>query len=275
MNKVALATFFWELDPLADVMVKLNQKGVSLVEVHSNAPGTHIDMSDESQVQSVLDVMARIPIKVRSVHSGFTRPSELAWDISDPDAAVRNRAIHMHQHVIRAAAKLGANHVALHAGPQETGSDRLKASRDSIFELAETAREVSVKIAVENLPPGHLGSSIADMQYLLDGSDSSVVGLCLDTGHAGIGPESPVDYINVFSDRLTAVHWHDCHQGQDAHRFPGMGDTHWQEFFDALQCCEICPRFVLEALPTSDYTIAEGIEEIELAIKELRHPNFE
>ncbi len=275
MNKVALATFFWELDPLADVLVSLDQKGVKLVEIHSNAPGTHIDMSDDAQVESVLDVMTRLPIRVRSVHSGFSRPSAHVWDISNPDVTIRQKAIRRHQDVFRASARLGAYHVALHPGPQETGKDRLQAARQSISELSDTAREVSIKIAIENLTPGHIGASIEDIKFLLDGTDPDIVGLCLDTGHAGIGSDSPVDYIKVFSGRLIAVHWHDCHQGQDAHRFPGMGDTHWQEFFNALQSCEICPRFTLEALPTNEYTIAEGIEEIEQAILELRHPSFE
>lgn len=275
MNKVALATFFWELDALSDVMVRLCNKGVEFVEVHSNAPGTHIDMSEDVQVQAVLDTMTRMPIRVGSVHSGFTRPSELAWDISHSDEAIRTRAIRKHQDVIFAAKKLGAYHIALHPGPQETGKDRLCVARDSIAELAETARGLSIKIAVENLPPGHLGSTIAEMKFLLDGSDPKVVGLCLDTGHASIGNDSPVDYINAFPNRLIAVHWHDCHQGRDAHLFPGMGDTNWQEFFSTIQSCRACPRFVLEAVPNNEVSLAEGIREIEQAIKELRDPNFE
>ena len=274
MSEVALATFFWELDPLPEVMRELSDKGVGLIEVHSNAPGTHIDFSDHQQVAEVKDTLEEIPLRIASVHSGFTRPNELAWDISNPDSVIRSRAIRNHSSVITGAAVIGAGHVALHPGPPQEDKSRLQYSRDSIFELTSVAAKSGIKIAVENLPPGYLGDSVEQMKFILQDTDPEYIGMCLDTGHASLGKNTLDEYITEFHSRIIAIHWHDSHKGKDAHLFPGMGSTNWRIFLSALDENGCAPRFVLEAIPGNGVKLADGIREIESAIEQLRHPRF-
>jgi sugar phosphate isomerase/epimerase len=87
---------------------------------------------------------------------------------------------------------------------------------------------------VENLPPDFLGGSVAEVEYMLAGLDASVAGLCLDTGHAMMGREAPVDYVRALGSRIFGIHWHTNDGSSDAHLLPDVHHGEWDDFFAAL-----------------------------------------
>ena len=110
------------------------------------------------------------------------------------------------------------------------------------------------------------------MRQLLDGLDPAIVGFCLDTGHANLGPDSPADYINALGERLIAIHWQDNNGTGDDHLFPGIGSIPWADFFAALtEVGYDLPVTVESSLPEG-MSLAQAVSIAREALAENRAP---
>lgn len=274
MREIVIPTFYSLSQPIPELLAQLAQAGVRLIELHGDAPDGHIDLTDETAVDALAQVIETLPLDVHSVHSPFSQPSEDAWDISQPDPGKLAAALRGRRKIIRSAARLGARHVIVHVGVRERGEDRLARSRASLAELVELARETSVKIAVENLPPDHLGGSLAEVKWVLDGLDPEVVGFCLDTGHAMLGEDPLADYIRALGDRMLGIHWHANNCEDDAHLFPGVGETEWDGFFAALDEVGYDLPVTVEAVPPDTASLEEALTAVRTALQEKRAPEL-
>ncbi len=275
MQRVAMATFYWEQTSADSLAGRLAGEGARLLELSADSPGTHIDLTDAAAVAALRTRLDEVGSRVHSVHSAFTRPSPVDWDISSPQLELRKRAIRNHSAVIVGAAELGASHVTIHPGDTTREAARLLCSNESLAELAETAARVGVKIAVENLHTIYLGNTIEEMRVVLEGLRRDFVGFCLDTGHAMLGPDSPADYVRAFGDRLIAIHWHDNAGSADDHIYPGFGHTDWEaEFLPALREIGYDRPITIEGLPPKEFPMGKAILETEKALAEFRAPKF-
>jgi sugar phosphate isomerase/epimerase len=113
-------------------------------------------------------------------------------------------------------------------------------------------------IAVENLPPGYLGESVAEMKRILDGLDPGVVGFCLDTGHAMLGGDAYTDYIRALGDRMIAVHWHGNDGVEDGHTFPADGSRSWDDLVAALDEVGYDLPITVEAVPPDGMSLEDA-----------------
>ena len=267
MRELVIPTFLGISRPVCEVLDRLAEAGVRLIELHGDAPETHIDLTDEAAVEALAQVLEKVPLDVYSVHSAFSSPSEEAWDISQPDAAKRAMALSNRVKVMRSSARLGARHVIVHLGVRDRSQERLAQSRATLAQLAEVAREVGVRIAVENLPPDHLSGSLAEVKWVLDGLDPEVVGFCLDTGHAMLGDDTVCDYVRTLGHRLLAIHWHANDGKDDAHLFPGTGHTEWDEFFAALDEVGYDLPVTVEAVPPESASLKEAVRAVRAALR--------
>jgi len=260
MRAVVVPTFVYMSLPILTALERFAEDGVDFVELHGDAPDTHIDLTDERLVDSIAEAVRDLPLEIHSVHCAFSQPSEEAWDISQPDDDRRAAAVRNRMKVIQATARLGAHHVVVHPGAGHCGDDALALSRTSLGQLAESAQQAGTKMAVENLPPDQLGGSLPEMVRLLDGLDPMVVGFCLDTGHAMLGKDSVADYIRTLGDRLLGIHWHGNNHRDDTHTFPDIAEAQWGDFFAALDEVGYDLPVTLEAVPPPGMSLPDALQ---------------
>jgi sugar phosphate isomerase/epimerase len=275
MREVVVPTYLTESDPILVTVHQYAAAGVRLIELHGDAPQTHIDLCDEAAVRVLAAAVRELPIEVRSVHCPYSQPREEAWDISQLDDRRRSAALRNHGKIIASSARLGADQVVVHPGVRHRGQGRLAHSRASLAQLAERAQNSGTRIAVENLPPGFPGSSVAEMRSMLDGVDQSTVGLCLDTGHAMLGENAPADYVRALGDRTFGIHWHTNDGSSDAHLIPDLRRRQWEEFFTALAEVGCNVPVTVEADFPPATTLDAAIRSIRAALqgsRELRFP---
>jgi len=249
MREVVAPTFYVLSQPIAEGLSKLAAAGIRLVEVYGDDPEKHFDLMDAAQAKHLAAVVRDLGMQVHAIHCAFSRPSEDLWDISQPDDAKRNEVIERRIKAVHMTSKLGARHIIVHPGIQQRSEDRLRNCRASLIRLADAAKGLGIMIAVENLPPGYLGGSVAEMKRILEGLDPEVVGFCLDTGHAMLGADSYTDYIRAFGDRMIAIHWHGNDGKEDGHTFPCDGSRSWDDFVAALDEVGYDLPVTVEAVP--------------------------
>lgn len=272
MREIVIPTFYSMSQPISRTLEQLAGAGVRLVELHGDAPGTHIDLTDDEAVDALAEVVRGLPLEVYSVHCAFSQPSEEAWDISQPDAEGRTVALRNRTKVIGAAARMGARHVIVHPGVRDRGEERLAYSRAGLAQLADAAQGAGTRIAVENLPPDHLGGSLAEVRCVLEGLDPAVAGFCLDTGHAMLGRDPLGDYIRALGDRMFGIHWHANDCSDDAHLFPDVGRAEWHEFLTALDDVGYHLPVTVEAVPPATTSLDEALLSIRTALQGERTP---
>lgn len=256
MSQIAAAS--WVLgDSLAETYRTLRDLAVPMIELSTGAEPPNPDLRDPAQRAQVAALGAQFGIDCYAVHTEF----RFNWDLASPDPDTRRFAVEANAAVLRAAAALGARHVVLHPGqertPGEPAPPQLQRALDSLLRLGPVAQEVGLRLAVENLPPGHVGSSREEMAELFAALDPAVFGFCCDTGHAYLSGEGPAAFVRAFGSRLLGAHLHD-NGGADDHRFPGQGDVNWEEFFAALREIDYALPLTVEALPPSDLPLAEA-----------------
>jgi sugar phosphate isomerase/epimerase len=273
MREVVVPTFVSMSQPISRTLEELAAAGVRLVELHGDAPDTHIDVTDDAEVNALAEVVRGLPLEVYSVHCAFSKPNEETWDISQPDGGRRAAALRNRTKVIRASARLGVRHVIVHAGVGQRGDERLSLSRASLAELAEIAQDAGTRIAVENLEPDHLGGSLGEMESLLDGLDPAVVGFCLDTGHAMLGKDPLRAYIEALGGRMFGIHWHGNDSSSDGHLFPELGEADWEDFFAALDEIGYDLPVTVEAAPPATISLEEALRSLRAALRGERAPH--
>jgi len=87
---------------------------------------------------------------------------------------------------------------------------------------------------------------------------------CLDVGHANLFSNNPLDFVEVFSDRLAYIHISDSRGGDseedDLHLPPGDGAIDFQRIFSELKAMNYDETLTLELCPFSDINVkVEGL----------------
>ncbi|MDM8544106.1 sugar phosphate isomerase/epimerase family protein [Desulfococcaceae bacterium HSG9] len=133
---------------------------------------------------------------------------------------VRNR--------IDMTARLGGDAVVMHAThwmvneqKDSLGDDQLRKSLDA---LEPFARSRNVRIAIENLVPARTDLFLA----LFDQYSPDFLCFCYDSGHQNISSDNP-NSLELFKDRLGAVHLHDNDGASDQHNLIFNGSIDWDQ----------------------------------------------
>jgi sugar phosphate isomerase/epimerase len=132
----------------------------------------------------------------------------------------RRAGVELVQNRIAMTAQLGADVIIIHV---PTRMEQIEPVRRSLDELLPFAQRYSVRIAVENME-----SDDFDMlTTLLNEYDSSVLGLCYDSGHGHIDGGG-LDHLERVKGRLIALHLHDNDSKDDQHKIPFTGTVDWE-----------------------------------------------
>jgi sugar phosphate isomerase/epimerase len=254
---------------LSEALDIIRHCGFHLVEVLANGRPQGRDLRQEQVVEEIWELVTSRGMQVWSVHNEFGE----GWDLAAPDDTERFAAVANTGALLRAAGALGADYVVLHAGeyvPEEPVERQLQRFLVSAQRLVPVAAEAGVRLALENLPPEHLGHSPQQIEWLLERLSDEVVGYCCDTGHAVLTGAQPADYLRQFGSRLIAAHLQDTDGREDAHLFPGLGRVDWEGFFGGLREIGFDRPLTVEAAPPAGLTCESMAKTIHEALRELR-----
>lgn len=122
--------------------------------------------------------------------------------------------------------------------------DRKRAMHDNLEKLKrhrETAEQLGVGIAVENLPifpdcPQYhfFTSDYEDHMELIDRLDSEYIGVCWDFGHANFMPYRQEDVLDQMGSRIKILHTHNNFEQYDLHLSPSLGTISWESILPVL-----------------------------------------
>ena len=99
---------------------------------------------------------------------------------------------------------------------------------DRIKHITAEAERLNVNIAIENMcRPEYLDCIFSHI-------DSKRLGFCFDSGHWNVFMPD-VDLLNLYGDRLMALHLHDNNGKEDWHALPLSGNINWNDVANNLK----------------------------------------
>ena len=249
---------------LIDAIPILADQGVTAVEIGVDFP-QYFDHRDAFELQRLMLELASCGVRTHSVHAPFG-PS---YDISSPDDEVHERGVEALIDSIQLAGVLGANTVIVHASDIATNgrSRRFDRARGVLREVGVVAKESGVIMALENLPPDHVGHTPDEILALLEGTDSESVALCFDSGHANLSGHF-TRFVDALLPYAVTTHLHDNDGKEDQHRFPGEGTIDWRGFAAAYRALNCKASIMLECKPPEDVLWSEAFHRLRLALGE-------
>jgi len=211
----------------------LKAAGARAFEIFFASP-SHFDPTDAAQVEAVRAAILDSGMRPAVAHVSFGKDLALC----EPDEGKRRAIVERHKLEFDVAQKLGVETVVVHPGSHRPEGHEPAALRDytreALLELVATADDCGLKIALENMPPGHTGDTLEEMTDLVESLGTATAGYCLDTGHAFLAGIDLGDMVRAFYPKLYAIHWQDNDGQQDRHWIPGRGIIPWGPFFTAL-----------------------------------------
>ena len=133
--------------------------------------------------------------------------------------------------------------------------------------MINICEEKKVTLAIENvvpLPQGSphylLGDNIEDIKFVFNQIDSDYLKFCLDTGHANMA-EGATEYLNHFSEKLIAVHYHDNFGNDDSHLEIGEGNIDWDCVASYLNKIDFTGPFISECRNSKPHVSAQKFTE--------------
>ncbi len=129
----------------------------------------------------------------------------------------------------------------------------------SIQELHETAKDLGLEIAMENLPGKYnfIMKTPEDFNRFYTESGLEKIGIVLDTGHANLeGQIYP--FTQQLPNKIVHIHVSDNHGEIDEHLGLGHGNINWQQFTTALKSI----GFSRTVLAESVFNVPETVEKL-------------
>lgn len=87
-------------------------------------------------------------------------------------------------------------------------------------QIAEHAENMEIYVALENIRHTEY------LKVIFAEIESSYLGLCYDSGHDNCYTQN-IDLLNLYKDKLMAIHLHDNNGIKDEHKIPGEGTINW------------------------------------------------
>ena len=165
---------------------------------------------------------------------------------------------------LRMAAAAGVSTVVVHpivfldTGYVGHEAEHFEANMEYYTKLIPIARDLGIKIAIENLwwraPVSNaiVNATCADSTehalYYDTLNAPDVITLCLDVGHSALVGREPEDVIRALGhDRLGALHIHDVDYVSDLHTLPWLSKLNWDAITSSLAEIDYKGELTLEA----------------------------
>ena len=161
-----------------------------------------------------------------SVHIPFAR--EL--DLSNPDEALRLKALELLQPSVDLAKEWGAQVIVVH-GSSEPNEDASRGAR--IIACARSLKALqqeagSIRVALENLPRFCLARISGEVVPL----SKNCAGICFDVNHLLI--QSHESFLEQAAPEIITTHLSDYDMVNERHWMPGAGVVPWKLIYDTL-----------------------------------------
>lgn len=176
----------------------------------------------------------------------------LDTNLASPFAYTRDYTIGLFQKAMILAADLGAPRLVTVPGRVNPllpcPPDRSRAIlRETVGALIPLARNLGVKLAIENVPFAALPLS-RDIRTFLDEMGDRMLCACYDVANAHFAGESPADGVAELSSRIELVHCSDTTRSAWRHDPVGEGDVPFGRLKDALQAHEYAGPVLMEII---------------------------
>ena len=167
------------------------------------------------------------------------------WPPQDATAAQRQERMEKMQRSIVMTAALGCKNWVVHPimpfGEEDRDTDDAPRTWELNYtffsQLLKTAKAHDIVICFENMPAPKLSlSTPSDILQFVRTINDDHFKICLDTGHAAIAADEPVeDCIRKLGAHIQVLHVHDCYGGMDLHLLPYQGIINWPGVGAALK----------------------------------------
>ena len=240
--------------PLSELLTHSRDAGIAAVEIgyERSAPA----LADRARRQQLLEESRGHGGFLRSLHAPYT-PDQ---DLSKLDEAQRQTAVANNLAALQLTVDLDIGIMVLHASQdpivEGTRPQRIASSLNSLQQLQEEARNLSLQLAVETMPPEWIPASLDEVAEFADALDPAVVGFCFDVNHSNLNAD-PVAYIDRFGSRIIAVHISDNDGVKQRRWIPGEGIVDWAAFAAALRRNDVHVPLMYEVEP--DTELAESV----------------
>jgi sugar phosphate isomerase/epimerase len=249
---VSISSWVYIQRPLQEVLKAVAKAGYRHVEIFGDEG--HFDLRLPIDLLEVRKLLDDLGLNMESIHAPFSNVN-----IASLNRTERRKGLQLIEKSIEVCSQMRGRVVVIHPHPDDLLGNRIDYAemrarmKESLYELANFARKLEIKVAIENLPEfclegWKLGSRISELTQLLEEIEHDNLGLCLDTGHALLKKGE----INVAQDvvrcekYLFVIHISDNDGRDDHHWLPGEGIINWPEFLKTLKSINYKGIYTLE-----------------------------
>lgn len=238
------AISLWAPDTSNEAIRSLLDQGVTAAE-----PGPpFLLQEDEQAFLAAVQRFHAAGIRFHACHAPFGEDDDLSHLEEEP----RLIAVATHRWGLERAALAGAACMVIHPGrgiPPEEEPQRIDRLCASLEALLRTAEDTGVRLALENMLPGHVACDGSTVRRIVDHFDSPYLGVCLDTGHAHVTDEGVDAAYAILRDRTITFHLADNDGHRDQHSQPPYGTIDWASFAHAFGSMGFAAPVTVEAPP--------------------------
>ncbi len=213
--------------------------GIESLELWLGPPHFYLDRlryEDCKRIRKIIKEYGITPVSVTS--------SSFAWQFqyASPDRETYEKGKDYFKNGIKAAAELGAKIMTVNSGwgyTQETEKEQFLRTVETLGELAETAGEQGMILALESLTSleSHIGNNLEKVKKIWETVNHKNLEIMVDTVAMGYQNETLEDWFHAFGEHMVHMHFIDMDQDgwTDDHLVWGDGGFHWDRMIETLK----------------------------------------
>lgn len=218
-------------------------------------------------IASTAEMFRKNGIYIRSIHAPFGG----GCNLSDPDDEKRNAAIQTTRKLLYKAAHAEIELIVIHPGvggysSQEEMDAANLIAFESVSQLIDAAEDTGVKLALENMLPGHPGCEIRHILDIVEKIDSPALGICFDSGHAHVCGNMK-EFMEAVGERMICIHMQDNDGTKDMHLQPPYGTTDWKAFADVIRKINYRSPITIENRPWTGVSYKQMLREVSAVLE--------
>ncbi len=261
--------------PLEQALSRSQKAGFPALELCIGLTGILTPESSESDCRKYRAQISASGIQVETLASGMS----WAFCPTDNDVGIRRKAIELHKQALQRAAWLGCQAMLFVPGAviipweksfQPVRYDRaVNWAREAVQELGQTAADLGVTLAVENVWNGLFYSPL-EFQVFIDEINNPSVGVYFDVGNVLNHQQWPPHWIELLGKRIKRIH---CKEFKlSVGTLDGFcdllaGDMPWPEIMAALREIGYDSTLTAEMMPYSDGLLEKTSQAMDKIIK--------
>ena len=250
-TRIGLSMLYMLSEPFPKMVKALGKAQTKYIEVVDD--GYHT--LNKKRVETLNEAAKSLGLKC-SVHAPFAD-----INVASPSKTMRTAALKRLKQSMQYAHDLNAYLWVFHPGGKSGISAfypeaEWKQNAASIMEIHQTAKDLGINIAAENLPEKYnfIMKTPQDFQRFYNETGLDDIGIVLDTGHANLeGQIHP--FLQELPKKIAHVHVSDNHGVTDEHLGLGYGNIDWQQFTKQLKATDFCGTVLTESVFNAQETL--------------------